>query len=80
MLGQPVLEDVVGDPDNQRSAPLGDERRRLEPGVEAMPIHLGFNARQNLVPEVHLPKKNAFGRASPLEAPPLFALLRVNVA
>src|SRR5439155_3182387 len=65
MLGQPVFEERIRYPYRHRAAVFGDKGRRLEPGVEAVPIHPGFNARQDLIPEVHFFSKNAFGRASP---------------
>src|SRR5262249_10219677 len=37
-------------------------------GMKAMPIYLGFNAGENLIPEVHFFSKAGFGGASPLEA------------
>jgi hypothetical protein len=33
-----------------------------------MPVYLGFNTREDLIPEVHFFSKERFGRASPPEA------------
>jgi hypothetical protein len=50
MLGQPVPEQVVGHPDAQRHAVVGDDRGGLEPGVENVTVNLGFDAGEDLIP------------------------------
>jgi hypothetical protein len=42
------------------------ERRRLEPSVEAMTVHLGFDTRQDFFPKVHISDRleHAFGKSS----------------
>ena len=68
MFGQPVFEKRVGDADADRARVGGDKRGRLEPGVETVPVYLGFNSSQDLFPEIHvIPKAGArhtFARAT----------------
>ena len=51
VLGQPVFEKCIRDPDGNRATRVGDKRRWLEPGVKAVPIHLCFDAGENLIPD-----------------------------
>ena len=53
VLRQPVLEEAVRHADRHRRPVVGDEGRRPEPGVEAVPVHLRLDAREDFVPEVH---------------------------
>ena len=52
VLGQPVAEKSVGDTHENRAALVGDEGGRFEPGVEAVPVDLGLDPRQDLVPDI----------------------------
>ena len=52
VLGEPVAEKPVRDTHENRAALVGDERRRFEPGVEAVPVDLGLDPRQDLVPDI----------------------------
>ena len=65
VLREPILEQRVRHPDGHGRV-LGDEAGRLEPGVEAVPVHLGFDPRKNLIPEVHFFEKSPW----PTFAPP----------
>ena len=53
MLGEPVLEQSIRNPDRNGRTALGQKARRREPGVETGPIYLRFNPGENLLPEVH---------------------------
>ena len=59
MFREPILEERVrhSHPDSPRW--LVDISGWLEPGVETVPVHLCFNAREDLVPEVHLGREDA---------------------
>ena len=54
VLGQPILEKAVGNPDREAVGVLRDEARRLKPGIEAVPIHLCFDSGEDLFPEVFI--------------------------
>src|SRR4029453_16426927 len=58
MLGQPVPKHHARDADLKLSPTVGDERGGLEPHVETVPVDLGFDAGQTLVPDVadHRPR------------------------
>jgi len=45
------LEEGVGDSNGNGTATIRDKRRRLEPGRVAMPVDLGFDAGEDLVPD-----------------------------
>ena len=60
VLGQPVLEQGVRHPTVTAAPIFRHEAGRLEPSVEAVPIHLGFDTGQNLVPEVHFACASSF--------------------
>ena len=53
MLRQPILEQGVRHANRQRRPIVTDECGGPEPGIEAVAVYLGFNATENLVPEVH---------------------------
>ncbi len=55
---QPVFEQAVRDADCHRRPIVRHERRRPEPGVKAVPVDLGFDARKDFFPEVHWLPKN----------------------
>src|SRR5262249_9665033 len=57
MLREPLHEHMVRHADRDRYLILGDTRRRLEPGVEAVPVHLRLDARQDLIPDGHFSKE-----------------------
>ena len=52
VLGEPVAEEGVGHAHPDRAVTVGDKRRRLEPGVEAVPVDLRLDTREDLVPDV----------------------------
>ena len=54
VLGQPLLEQRIGHPDRHRRPIVSHVGRRSEPCVETVPVHLGFDAREDLVPDVHI--------------------------
>src|SRR3954471_1345876 len=52
VLGQPVAKEHVRYAHTNAVFAFGDERGRLEPGVEAVPVDLGLDAREDLVPDI----------------------------
>src|SRR5436309_4536594 len=72
MFRQPVFEERARNANCHRLRILGNKCSRLEPGVEAMPVHLGFNPRQNLIPQVHLLAKNRFRQGFAFGNPPIW--------
>src|SRR6185369_16144006 len=62
----------IGHADANRAVTVGDEGGRLEPRVEAVPVDLGLDPREDLVPDVagaHSVRFCVrFGDLSPLEA------------
>src|SRR5688572_24001762 len=58
MLGEPVLEQGIGDADRDRVAGVGHKRGWLEPGIETVPVHFCFDAGKDFVPDagVHCEK------------------------
>ena len=61
MLRQPVLEKRIRHPDGNGASAVGDKRRRLEPGVETVPVHLCFDPRENLIPDSGCPWRGSKG-------------------
>ena len=53
MFGEPVREQRIRYANDDRARTLSDKGRRLEPGVETVAVHLGFDPRENFFPEVH---------------------------
>ena len=52
VLGNPVLEQRIRHADGHGLAVVGDERRGLEPRIEAMAVHFGLNAREDFFPDI----------------------------
>ena len=57
VLRQPGFEQPVRNTNRDRCAIVGDERRRPEPGIKTVAVHLRLDARQNFFPEVHVAVK-----------------------
>ncbi len=52
VLRQPVAEERVGNAHADRAVTIRDERRRLEPRVETVPVDLRLDAGEDLVPDI----------------------------
>ena len=52
MLGDPILEEPVRHTHRDRASIVGQERGGLEPRIEAMAVHLGLDAGQDVFPDI----------------------------
>src|SRR6185503_3016125 len=73
---QPVLEERARYANSYRPRVLGDEAGGLEPGVKDVPIDLGFDAREDLIPEVHFSRRTKLRRGFAPPIPPFPAVYR----
>jgi hypothetical protein len=60
MLGQPVLEEGIGNANGDRAPTVCDERGGLEPGIKTVTVNLGFDPGEDLIPDarVHCVTRN----------------------
>src|ERR1041384_6444662 len=54
MLGQPVLEERVGNANGDGASAISNERGRPEPGREAVAVNFCFDAGEDLVPDARI--------------------------